>query len=91
MAMTAPTLPSTGPIAPRLGGELPAGADGALTAPWALPADVLAFSHDRAALSWLHAARGPFRSALHAAYTCPSVPENIIEINTHGDVGLIHD
>ncbi|MFN0042816.1 MAG: hypothetical protein ACKVSF_06355 [Alphaproteobacteria bacterium] len=64
-------------MCPRLGGELPAGADGAPTAPWALPADVLAFSHGRAALSWLHQERGPFRSALHAAYTCPSMPEHL--------------
>ncbi|MBM3505984.1 MAG: hypothetical protein FJX65_19275, partial [Alphaproteobacteria bacterium] len=60
---------------PRLGGELPAGADGAPVAPWSLPSDVLAFSHGRAALAWLHASRGPFRSVLHAAYTCPSVPD----------------
>jgi len=61
--------------ADRLGGELPAGTDGAAGPAWALSSDVLAFSHGRAALAWLHGARGPFRSALHAAYTCPSVPD----------------
>lgn len=69
----------------RLGGELPAGVDGTSAATWALPPDVLAFSHGRAALSWLHLARGPFRSALHAAYTCPSVPDLL------DDLGLARD
>jgi hypothetical protein len=64
-----------GSAQPRLGGELPAGADGAPGPTWTLPSDVLAFSHGRAAIAWLHGARGPFRSALHAAYTCPSVPD----------------
>lgn len=58
----------------RLGGELPEGCDARALVPWALPHDVFAFSHGRAALAWLHAARGPFAAVLHCAYTCPSVP-----------------
>ncbi len=57
----------------RFGGELPLGCD-RLGPPRPLPDNVYAFSHGRAALSWLVAARGPYASAAICAYTCPTVP-----------------
>ena len=61
----------------RFGGELPLGCDPLAPAAQPLPDNVLAFSHGRAALSWLAAARGPFASAAICAYTCPSVPTHL--------------
>ena len=60
----------------RFGGELPLGCD-PLGPPAPLPDNVYAFSHGRAALSWLVAARGPFASAAICAYTCPTVPAHV--------------
>lgn len=57
----------------RFGGELPLGCD-VLGDAAPLPDNVYAFSHGRAALSWLVAARRPFTSAAVCAYTCPTVP-----------------
>lgn len=57
----------------RFGGELPLGCD-RLGPERPEAADVLGFSHGRAALGWLVATRGPFAAALISAYTCPSVP-----------------
>ena len=60
----------------RFGGELPLGCDPP-GPPAPLPDNVYAFSHGRAALSWLAASRGPFASAAICAYTCPTVPEHL--------------
>src|ERR1051325_7079442 len=49
--------------------------------PWQLPDNVYAFSHGRAALSWLSAWRGPFDSAAICAYTCPTVPAHLMWLN----------
>jgi len=61
----------------RFGGELPLGCDPLAPLPAPLPDNVYAFSHGRAALSWLAAARGPFASAAVCAYTCPTVPAHL--------------
>lgn len=60
----------------RFGGELPLGCD-VLGDPAPLPGNVYAFSHGRAALSWLAAAREPYASAAVCAYTCPTVPAHL--------------
>lgn len=62
----------------RFGGELPSGCDPLAEHPSVLPADCLAFSHGRGALSWLLRHRGPFASAMVAAYTCPIVPHLLL-------------
>jgi hypothetical protein len=64
----------------RFGGELPLGCDPLAPSPSPLPGNVLAFSHGRAALSWLAAARGPFASAALCAYTCPTVPAHLARL-----------
>lgn len=61
----------------RFGGELPLGCDPLAPSAAPLPDNVYAFSHGRAALSWLAVARGPFASAAICAYTCPTVPAHL--------------
>jgi hypothetical protein len=63
----------------RFGGELPLGCD-PVGPPTPLPDNVYAFSHGRAALAWLAAARGPYDSAAICAYTCPTVPEHFARL-----------
>lgn len=78
----------------KFGGELPLGCDALLDEPVALPANVLAFSHGRAALSWFIANRGPFSSAAISAYTCPTVPRHLeqerlqLGLFDHGSVDI---
>jgi hypothetical protein len=57
------------------GGDPALGSDPLATAHQPLPPDCLGFSHGRAAMSWLIERRGPVRSALVSAYTCPVVPD----------------
>ncbi len=61
------------PARRHLGSELPAFSD-QLDSNNPLPDDCLAFSHGRAALTWL-VQQYRFRSVLLCAYTCPSVTE----------------
>ncbi len=92
--MSPPLAASRRKTARRFGGELPLGVDPLLAEPRPLPRNVLAFSHGRAAISWVLETRGPFASAALSAYTCPSVPRHlaarglVLGFFDHGDPAI---
>jgi len=75
---------------PRLGGELPTGSDPLSSNSQSLPLTALAFSHGRAAITWLVHRNPSIRKTLVCGYTCPTVPIHLrrlgLEVNTF-DVG----